>query len=132
MSAFFLFKNYNDLIKSYSINFLNRHWEILESSSGDFITSDNPGFSISFSMDIMRLGLSPLSSTYNLDNSVNSIHYFPMSPERCLCLYPILEGDIPEITKVEMEKIVLRDILFKEASEDDVNRINIYTIETSH
>lgn len=132
LSGFLNSINYAALRKSYISSFLNRHWTVFESENDDFITNDSPGFSISFSPYILRLGLSPLSSKYNLDNKVNSIHYFPLSSKKCLRLFPILEGDLPEISEAEMRKFVFSNIKYERASKEFIEEFNRNVVETAH
>lgn len=123
LSSFLEYNDYIEIQKEYSINFLNREWEILTTENDEFITNDNPGFSISISYDIYRLGLSPVSSIFNLDNSIYSIHYFPLTSNKCLCLSPIRKGKSLEINS---------DIKFQNASSEEVTIINHNTILTSY
>lgn len=90
LSRFLQTDMYAELQKEYSLNFLNRKWVMVKAGKREFLTSDNPGYSFTFSQDLERLGMSPVSGVYNLNNNVNSAHVFPLTKQFCLQLLPVL------------------------------------------
>mgnify|MGYP003109827442 FL=1 len=50
----------------------------------------------------------------------------------CLKLLPIIEGDLPELTKREMRKVINSNIKFQVADKDEVANINESTFQTSN
>lgn len=132
LSAFLNKEIHPDLKKSFSLNFLYKHWEILEAEGKYFITSDNPGYSYTCSIDLIRLNISPISSMYNMNNSVNSFHVFPLTNDKCLLLSPIMKGDLPEINEKELEKLVDSEIKFRKCTESHLNQLNEGTATTAY
>ena len=126
LSAFL--DDYQKTLKEYFVNFMYKDWSILKSDSINFITSDNPGFSVSLSMENFSKGINPVSSNYNLDRKNQVIHYFPLSKRYCLSLIPIFrnieEDKINELTHSQIEIEV--------ADTKKVQTINEMTIQTSH
>lgn len=132
LSQFLDAKEYAELRQSYMMSFFVKRWEIISSKSINFLTSDNPGFSISFSEDILRLGLSPLSSRFNLDNSINAKHYFPLTNTLCLCASPILEIELDPTNEVDWEAIMKANITYSEGSINQIKTINRCTYFASN
>lgn len=132
ISAFLDRESYIKSLTAFASNFLNHEWVILSADDSSFITNDNPGFSISISMDIVRLNFSPLSSQFNLDESVYSIHYFPISDKMCLKLIPMIERHAPNTTYAVIEKLMNADIKFEKSTEEEIHVINESTFKTSN
>jgi len=130
LSYFLTQDQYSELQKQYSINFLNRIWTVLYSGDRNFLTSDNPGFSFTFSQHLLRLRMSPISPIYNLQNDVHSAHTFPLTRKLCLALTPIIWDDNVEEEKVR--RAFHDNIKFENAPCDLVDSINIMTIATAH
>jgi len=132
LSLFLDPKMHANLKENYIHSFLIKQWEVLTSDCVNFITSDNPGFSISFSEDIIRLNLSPLSSAFNLDNSINTKHYFPLTNNSCLCLTPHIEIELEPDKEVDWSSLMSADVIYTEVSKKQIDFINKCTYLTSN
>jgi hypothetical protein len=130
ISMFLDDKMYDEVVRAYSANFLNREWTVWHSPNKHFITSDNPGFSYTFSKDLLRLKLSPVSRVYNLNNEIHSAHTFPLTSHLCLTMRPIKWKD--DVDEATMSKAFMSNIKFETASEDFVFDVNRMTAQTSH
>lgn len=132
LSAFLEKEQYTELRKSFFVNFMSRNWVIMESKSINFITSDNPGYSFTLSKDIVRFNLSPVSSMYNFNHKDNSIHVFPLTYNKCLFLTPFSEDEVVEINDRGVDRILQKEIEFRECTIDEVNEVNDVTASLAH
>lgn len=122
------FDDYQNILSDYFTNFMSKDWSILKSDSINFITSDNPGFSVSLSREKFSKGINPVSPIYNLDRENHIIHYFPLSKRYCLCLLPIFRNiEVDSVNELIQSKIEI-----EVADTNKIHSVNEMTIQTSH
>ena len=100
----------------------SKEWFIWVSERGNFITSDDPGFSINLAEGDPR----------HLDGffrgNVMATNFYPLSSHYCLQISPFNPGTPPEINMLnESQKITI-----EVAEENWVNYINKHTLFTRH
>lgn len=109
----------DDLATKFEIGMGVKHWMLLKSKSkNNFLTNDNPGFSINVEMSVPDMN--SLSSSFATNSK--AWNYFVLSPKYCLLISTFWEGALKEISIQEIE--------FKVTSDKHIDFINSCTTIT--
>lgn len=107
-----------DLFLDFQVGMGTKHWLIIKSRpNNQFITNDNPGFSIN--IDEGHIDFSTLNSSFATNH--NATNYFILSPKYCLIVSPFWED-----TPIE-ESLNNQIISFLIAGNKQINFINYCT-----
>lgn len=103
------------LIKEFKVGMMSKHWIILKSKNDNqFITNDNPGFSVNMDMGIVNHE----SANVQFATIPAATNYYPLSPKFCLMISPYWAGTP---TNLNMWNLKIR---YVETNERHVNFIN--------
>jgi len=89
----FLTDEYTNSLQAYGVNFLMKEWIVFQTDTEEFLTSDNPGFSSTWSHLNEVLKIPPVMGDYNLSENGYVSHYFPLASDMCLFLRPYAWSD---------------------------------------
>lgn len=124
----FLEKDYQKSYDKYLREFLSKEWTVLTSTTKNFLTSDNPGYSYTFRDPNTSIISSPLTREFNLSGSGLAIHCFPLTPKYCLVVKPISLDR--ELTIGTWKKLLDSEIKIESAKAHEVDDINSGVILT--
>ena len=113
---------YNKSLKDYTGDFLSKEWVIFYSTDLQFLTNDNPGFSITLNETTERLKMSPVFGDYNLSNEGLILHIFPLTPYLCLCVRSYRWPE--DITDAQIELTLKGEIRYQKADTQFVDYVN--------
>jgi len=107
-----------DLVMEFDKGMGTKHWIILKSKSGkQFLTNDNPGFSVNMEMGVADIN--SLNSFYA--TNAKASNYFILSPKYCLLISPFWQGT-PMETSIHNQEIE-----FKVTNDKHIDFINYCT-----
>jgi hypothetical protein len=123
-------KEYWNSLEELTKNFLTKEWVVYLSQKKNFITSDNPGFSFTYSSQNQLLKYSPVFGDYNTSMDKFVVHFYPLTSKMCLCLKPFTWRD--DSTEEQISNDINKVIQFESITDDMTESINDCTQHTSY